>query len=323
MRNSLLAFCGMLILATAQTGAGAKTEECQRLRQIASLDMTLTDDGRILVPVGIENAQKYFMIDTGAPASVISPEVVAEIGLKTRVLPQDAFVNFQGRTLRESAVIDTVVIGGLKAKQVRMLVSPDILDSEHTLAGLIGADMLIHNDVELDFKAKKLNLFSQEHCRGRVIYWPATAVAVVPIKVEASGHITFSVKLDGKPVEALLDTGATDTLLEIDVARGTFGIDLGDENTPQIAPGTDNSPPYYLHKFDTLDFDGVAISHPKIVIYKDEAKKRAKASPSLGSRIASVDSSGGFTNMIVGINLMRYLHIYIAYGEQTMYITPP
>ena len=34
-------------------------------------------------------------------------------------------------------------------------------------------------DYEVDFGARKLSLFSSNHCPGRVVYWPASAVAVV------------------------------------------------------------------------------------------------------------------------------------------------
>ena len=68
---------------------------------------------------------------------------------------------------------------------------------------------LLHNyDVDLDIDAGKFKLFSQDHCPGKVVYWPASTVTVVPIRVVRSGHIIVPVVLDGHAIDALLDTGA-------------------------------------------------------------------------------------------------------------------
>ena len=91
----------------------------------------------------------------------------------------------------------------------RSIASPDIED----FGGILGSEMLRNVDVDFDFAANKLNLVSPDHCAGNVVYWQAPAVAVVPMTLNASGHIMFRMQLDGRRVHTMLDTGFSNTTL--------------------------------------------------------------------------------------------------------------
>ena len=67
------------------------------------------------------------------------------------------------------------------------------------------APMLQKFDADFDFGGNKLNLISQNHCEGKVVYWPATTTAVVPFAHDAAGHLTFPMTLDGRRVRAMLE----------------------------------------------------------------------------------------------------------------------
>jgi hypothetical protein len=41
-----------------------------------------------------------------------------------------------------------------------------------------------------------------------------------------------------------------------------------------------------------------------------------------GTRLGGGDESEGVTDMILGLNELRHLHLYIAYKEQKLYISP-
>ncbi len=56
--------------------------------------------------------------------------------------------------------------------------------------GILGSEMLRNVDVDFDFSANKVNLFSPDHCAGNVVYWqtPTVPVAIVPFTLNASGQ---------------------------------------------------------------------------------------------------------------------------------------
>jgi hypothetical protein len=59
----------------------------------------------------------------------------------------------------------------------------------------------------------------------------------------------------------------------------------------------------YDYPFKLLDFNGIAVSNPRLQIVSD------------GYLPKGID-------MLVGVSILRRLHLYIAYGEEKLYITP-
>ena len=51
--------------------------------------------------------------------------------------------------------------------------------------GLLSTDLFVDADLDMDFGARRLTAFSTDHCEGRVIYWPADAIAIVPVAVSS------------------------------------------------------------------------------------------------------------------------------------------
>lgn len=296
----------------------ARAEEC-RLEQVASLDMTQSDEG-LLVPVSIQGAPKTMIIDTGAPLSVVDPQAAIDLKLITHDVVQGRMYTTSGRQFTQMAIIHGLDIGQMHASDVRVMVEPSRLSGDSRVAGLLGADFLRHFDIDLDFGAHKLNLFSQNHCEGKVIYWPADAVAVVPMNVENSGHITVPVTLDGHEFQALFDTGAFGTILSREAAVNYFGLKPDTPDTPKVGTSSTGAT-MFKHVFKSLVLEGIAINNPTVYIHEDMAKYAIAQSPHTGSMLASADSSEGFADLTLGMNELRHLHVFVSYKEEKLYIT--
>jgi predicted aspartyl protease len=309
---------GAAVLFLFPLSLAAQAEEC-RLEQVASLDMTQSDDG-LLVPVSIQGTPKVMIIDTGAPISVVDPQAASELKLITHDIFQGIIYTSSGRQFTKMAVIHGLDIGQMHASDVRVLVEPGRLSDDSRVAGLLGADFLRHYDIDLDFGAHKLNLFSQNHCAGKVIYWPADAVAVVPMNVENSGHITVPVTLDGHEFQALFDTGAFGTIISREAAVNYFGIQPDSSDTPKAGASSSGSP-LFKHVFKSLALEGIAINNPTIYIHENEAKYAASQSSHTGSMLSSTGTSEGFGDMTLGMNELRHLHVFVSYKEEKLYIT--
>ena len=203
------------------------------------------------------------------------------------------------------------------------MVSPDrtLFQDEPDYAGVLAPNVLKNYDLDLDFGSNRLSLLSPDHCDGKVIYWPAGAVAVVPMQVMRSGHIFVPVALDGKTVNAVIDTGAPTTMLMMPAAETDFGLTMGAPDTPRAAALPDRPGAVtYEHKFASLNFGGVSVSNLKVVIIPDFLKNTA-AGPQLGSRLAGNSSHEHLPDLLIGMNVLRHLHVYIAYREEKLYIT--
>src|SRR6266566_1741757 len=134
-------------------------------------------------------------------------------------------------------------------------------------AGTLGPDVLQKFDADFDFTAGKLNLVSPDHCEGKVVYWTAPAVAIVPMHVAQFGHVIFTMTLDGKRINVLLDTGASNTTMNLDVARRIFSVDLNGPEVEKVGEITGGyTANVYRRRFKKLEVDGVVINDPLITL---------------------------------------------------------
>src|SRR5207244_2526566 len=127
--------------------------------------------------------------------------------------------NVAGQRSEEQTRLPSIVLGRLRQEGVYFFVDPaDRPTGRGSFDGIVGADMLANVDADFDFGAKKLNLISQNHCDGKVVYWAAPALAVIPFRFDRGGHVAFPLQLDEKRMNAILDTGAYNTTLNLTTA---------------------------------------------------------------------------------------------------------
>ena len=188
-----------------------------------------------------------------------------------------------------------------------------------TFGGLLGSEMLRNVDFDFDFAANKVNLISQDHCAGNVVYWPAPTVAVVPFTFSAAGHITFRMELDGRRVNAMLDTGAGITVLNLDIARRTFRVDVNSPEVEKVGEIGRSQTGVYRRRFKAIAFEGVTVTNPMITMYPDLMGGSSLGDTRTGSIIR--DARGGLPDVIVGMNVLSEMHVYIASKERKLYIT--
>jgi predicted aspartyl protease len=161
--------------------------------------------------------------------------------------------------------------------------------------------MLVNFDIDLDFGSNTLNYFSQDHCDGKV-QWQGSDIAAIPFTIQ-SGHITIPVMIDGQMMNAIIDTGCANTTVNLDTAGRVFNL------TPQSAgmtslghmPGNMFAN-VYKHSFGNLSFAGVSIKSPSVTLMPDM-------------------SHGSLPDVIIGMDVLRHLHLYVAFGQKMIYVS--
>jgi hypothetical protein len=188
--------------------------------------------------------------------------------------------------------------------------------------GVFALDHMTSLDLELDFSADKLNMFSQDHCDGRVIYWTATPPAVIPITLDGF-HIVIPVMLDGHQERALIDTGDDDTMLYKSEEERLFSLTLGAADTPENAQGLNGDPTLktYNHVFKTLSLGDVTVLNPHVIVIPNAAGRNMDQNQLAGNRTKTEKDLLETWDMIIGMDVLRKLHIYFAFKEQKMYVT--
>lgn len=308
-----------LALASGFVGACgiAQAEDCS-LKMLSKIKLITAEGGHAeLVPVVIAGSPRKLLLDTGAPGSEITNRAAVELKL-SRLESEVKTYSLAGDTSDRSADA-SLQLGRIKFEHVRFQVAPPSHE-ETNFDGLLGVDVLRNFDSDLDFGAHELNIFSQDHCDGKVVYWGASTLAIVPYELVWPGHIVIPVELDGKPLKAEVDTGASKTTLRLKAARRYFGIDP----KPADATGTlfgDKNLLTYQHVFKAMTLEGINIYNPDITLIPDVVSKQIDSPPTTGSHIQRADPQSE-PDMLVGMNVLRHLHVYIAFKEKKLYITP-
>jgi predicted aspartyl protease len=317
----------LLFVGGAVTSAHAEAI-CPPAELFTSVDMKLGDDGRIYVPVKVDQFHKWMMVDTGGFFSVVTTETADQLKLPTRHTRFE-IIGVSGDSTSVAAHT-SFSLGNLYANSVDFMVAPDaggFADDVGEVAGILAPNLLHSYDVEIDFANMKFSLYSQDHCDGKAVPWPANTVSIIPVKLDTSNHITLPVTLDGRNLTAIFDTGAIHTVIDLDLAQSGFGLKPGDTNTPEMgrllrSPETKT----YFHRFQSLSMDGIVIANPTVRLIPDLMRnKMGEQNDSMkgGSRLPPPASAkAGFGDLILGMSVLRQWHMYIAYKEQAIYLSP-
>ena len=274
-----------------------------------------------MITAMINDKPVALLVDTGGSLSSLTKRAVRELNLQTGQ-SRIRLTNIAGNSENLEARLPSIVLGGLRLEGPYFMVLPGPDDGRSEIAtfgGLLGSEMLRNVDFDFDFAANKVNLISQDHCAGNVVYWPASAVAVVPFTFNASGHITFRMELDGRRVSAMLDTGAGDTILNLDIARRTFRVDVNAPDVEKVGEIGRSQSGVYRRRFNTISFEGVSVTNPMITMYPDLIGGGSLGEQRTGSIIR--EARAGLPDVILGMNVLSEMHVYIASKERRLYIT--
>jgi len=319
------ALCGIFTPAIASAA-----DDCPPLTRFTSVDTTTGPGGYMLVPVKIGDAERLMLFDTGGQLSSLSASAAAELHIPT-YNSNVRIANVAGKVSDRMAIIPSITIGTVETKRAEYMIFPDdVLGGAGGVAGLLAPSPGV--DIDLDFAGHKLAFFSPKHCEGKVVYWQAEAVAVVPMRNAGArtapafssqrytiqtDRLTIPVTLDGKQVDAVIDTGSTNNVLSLRVAQDRFGVDL---NSPDVKPlGQLGGAKTYRKQFATMSFEGVTVTNPVIDLIPDKQTNAFGDQRPTGTLIRPADR--GLPDLIVGMSVLSKLHMYIAYDERKVYIT--
>jgi len=294
------------------------------LKQVATVDL-VAEPNRALVPVSINGIPKLFLLDTGGDVTQISGDAAEELKLAKRD-SNLKLLDMYGHASDKLVRIDKFTLGRLRGENVYIAIQPNPDFGKGTgYVGLFGPDMMGRYDVDIDFGTYKMNYFSPDHCPGHVVYWPHAALAVTPMTFR-NRHIRLPVRVDGKELRAEIDTGATNTTMMAGAAKRLF--DIVPETPGNVPLNIQPMEAAFGRVFSTLDFEGVGVSNPQIVIVPDLLGSKDPTNGfQTGSHVKRVDDDIDRPDLLIGMNILKKLHIYIAFDENRIYIseasTPP
>lgn len=296
-----------MITALALGAAPSYADQQCPLTRLASLDMGTDPAGGVNIPAIVNGRAESLLVDTGGIASMLTESTVQNLYLKKEPISRRVIVFMPGARITELVHASTVQLENMKAADVVFFVMPeDRMSSEEN--GTLAPDFMANYDVEFDFAKGKFNLFSPQHCQGQVVYWTHEPYAQIPITVDRMGHIVTSIVLDGKPIDAMIDTGSSRSLAGYESTRDLYNWNDKTSNISVVSKRSDGTPATYHFPFKTLTLSGITVNNPDILLW---------------SQVSPGDYRIGSPKMqfVLGINVLRQLHVYISYKEKMIYAT--
>jgi hypothetical protein len=310
-KHILPVFAALAFFAT--TPAIAADDDGCALTRVASFDIVPSRNDAVVISAKIAGHDELMSLSTASPMSALTPTTADELGLKraalsfgdwrmrngmgldvTGVWMGRNYVTLQGKELVDMAYAPTLQLGNLVGKDVPFSI---LLGDNKETAGSIGTDILSRYDVELDFAANKVNFFAHQHCEGKVVYWTRQRFASARFHPDRGYHIMIPVELDGASLTAVIATGVTDPLMKLETARSVFGWH---SEPPELTPDTHRKGDFD-YPFKTLSFAGATVHNPTVKLADEDLHMKA--------------------DMLLGLSALKAFHVYIAYYDQTIYLT--
>jgi len=337
------------LLSLAWPAGDASADTCS-LTLLNSVPLTVTDNVA-LVPASVGTKEKQFQIDTAAPDNQMGKDAMTDFGLTaidfvptqnnagagSFSMGQLAGTNIDGSAIGRSVYGSIGVTGGnaiavYNAKGTMFHswadAEPFTLGSMRTdhlqfvvtdlpkpgSGGILSAEFFHKYDIDLNFSAHRFNMFAPDHCKGQVLYWRASGVAKVPFRYQ-NGRITVRASLDGREMDAVINTGSPRSEMQFDDADSLF------YHSPISNGVIREDDGLYAYNFSNLSFGGVLVRDPHLVLTHSALVRGSSSGPQTGTLLRNVDHTSTQPELMIGTDLLKLLHLYIAFNERMVYVT--
>ncbi|MEI9982305.1 MAG: pepsin/retropepsin-like aspartic protease family protein [Aliidongia sp.] len=316
----------------AITSSAVAAENC-RLMRAASLPTAKTADGRLLVDLGVNGKPEKLLVASGDSTTYLDPGFVQANGLTWEDHGNSVGYGLSWKTLNGTVRIGELKIGDV-AFQDETVHFGNVQDVGGNAVGGMANDVLSSFDVELDPAAGRINFFLHEHCTGKVVYW-ADEYSRLPLYLSGghalqaagiggddegvvAGHRPdIQITLDGQTMWARIDTGLGMTSLRAGVAQRVYGIERTAADAQGQISGADGVKiATFTHRFHSLTIGDYTVNDPEIQIADIDVGARRLGT---GSHLTQ---GVGQADIYLGMSLLKQFHMFIAYSEPALYLTP-
>jgi hypothetical protein len=298
LRRVLVLCLSILLSRCASNGT-----DCH-LDMVARLPLEVQDD-LLVVPAGINGRWVQLVVDTGAERSTIADSAAKRLGLPRDSRHTTRSLGVGGAFTSSDVILDRLVLGGVHFPLERIAVGDFNLHTEHGLDadGLLGADILLAFDLDIDVPGGQLTLYRARRCPEARLPWQQPAVEIPGVRVRKD-RLLIPFELDGVDGTAILDTGAQQNVLGMAMAR-RLGLALqaieSDPPVRQRGVGPAEAVTH-LHVFKLLRI-GPLVQH----------------SP----RLAILDTNAPIGDAVIGEQFLRGRRVWLSFPNRQIYISDP
>ena len=265
------------------------------------IQMESTAGGPSSIPVKINGADQNLTLATAGTTTQLSEDAAKALNLEIE-RGDVTLTDERGNVSRNQVTIADFSMGRLHGTNVKWPISPG-----NGKGGLFSLNYMRLYDVDVDFGNDKLRLFSQDHCPGAVLYWKAPgAVGTVPITID-NGRVTVPVMVDGKAITGVIDTASAGSSVYAAIAEKVLGIDTS--NTKSLTA-------------KTVGIGQLTLNDVSFMVRPDiNSQGSGDRARDLRVKKTGIDFEMAHPEVNLGMDVLRKLHLYMAFGENKLYVT--
>jgi hypothetical protein len=226
----------------------------------------------LVVPAGINGNWVTLLVDSGAERTVLSNETVTRLGLERDQKIMTRSTGMGGVYIANDAIIPGLVLGGVRFPITHVSVGQFRFGPGLSADGLLGSDVLLAFDLDIDVPGGTLTLYRPRLCPDTRPPWHEPFAEVSGVKA-LRDRLLLPVELDGVRGLGILDTGAQATTIGVSMAERLGLTPSALANDPIVqhhgaGPGTQEA---RLHRFHLLQIGPAAAPEPILSVLPVDA----------------------------------------------------
>ena len=292
---------GLLVLPLLTACGGPPDIDCN-LTMVTQMPLQV-QDRLLVIPAGINGKWVHLVVDTGAERTTISDAAAERLGLPHDPRYRSHFMGIGGVSSTTDVTVDRLVLGGVHFPVTRVAVGTFKLQNEQGLNadGLLGADVLLAFDLDIDVPGGKLTLYRSRICPNVEPLWPDPGIEITGVRAQKD-RLLVPFELDNVSGMAILDTGAQGNVLGVAMAHRLDLTEQAMAADPPVrqsgtGPGVTIS---RLHRFNLLRIGPVAQDSPMITV---------------------LPSDFGVGDALVGEEFLQGRRIWLSYRNRQIFIS--
>jgi predicted aspartyl protease len=264
-------FISLLLLLLAGLTGCAEPDTCA-LVPLADMPLDMRQN-LMFVTAAIGGQPVRLLVDTGAERTVLTEAAVTRLGLAHDARHMTRSFGIGGSSANWDADIPGIVLGQTRFPVEHVAVGHFAIDhvSGPRADGLLGADILLAFDMDIDGAAHRLTLYRVRRCPDAVPPWREPAIRINGLDARRD-RLLVPITLDGVSGMAILDTGAQATAIGMGMARrlGLTEASLLADRTIMAHGAAPQPVAVHVHLFRELLVGDARIEAPTLAVVPND-----------------------------------------------------
>ena len=315
----MLCCCALPGMAQAQSNADDSAPHCKYVKLSALPVSFASATSSPEIDGSIDASPVRLLVDTGADQTSLYRSRIEALDLPLRHLNAYA-TGVGGEAAQYGVLLQELSIGAIHGGR-RMVKVLDDGGRKSRVSGLVGADFLFQQDLEISYATRQISFFHPLNCDAAFLaYWNPDA-SVVPFGPMATTESKpwFFVEVNGQKLRAIIDSGAWRTMIDR-AAAARAGIT---ESSPGVIKVPGRVTGIGKHELDTwsASFDSVTIGaetirHSRIIV-ADLYDSIMRDAPSA----RQAERVGQLPEILLGADFLKSHRVLFAMAQRRIYVT--